>query len=191
VDSLIAHVETYDFGAPLTIQWPPSNVGDVYIRANATKRDLHYRMDAQVAKPATRFSWKTDILAAERIEARLLRLAVWEVRNVGADWVRVYHPATLVQRQPEPPKRQRYRAVLWTERELGDVLTTLERLDARGSVDRTIITKRREGGVPAETQFDVWLDVAGLDAAVYRVTLEFETIRNPVGPVRLYLLHAP
>jgi hypothetical protein len=163
----------------------------VHVRVTATTPEIHYQMDTQVEPSRRAFSWPPNILAAEQIESRQLRIAVWEVRPLGGDWLRVYLPPSLVQRQPLPATPDQYRVVLWTERELTQVYSTLERLDAKGAVEKPLTSRRREGRTFAESMLTMALDARALPAGLYRLTMDFDTNDGLVGPLRLHFQHAP
>jgi hypothetical protein len=191
LDSVSSYVGDLDYGARATLAWALSEAGTVNVRVSATKLDVHYQMDARVAAPNTRFSWPMTLVGVERIEPQRLRLAVWDSRRVGDDWVRVYLPASL-DREGAPPRRQeRYRVTLWTEQALAQVYSTLERLSAKGALEQQIRVRHPEGSVPADAQLDVMVDVRNLAAGLYRLTLHFDTKDGLVAPLTLHLRHGP
>ena len=171
---------------PLRLEWDPVKGGDsIRLRAQALRRRLYYRMDAQRSAGSKSYQWPSDLLAAVQIPRDEIGVVGWAEATVGNARREVYLPLHIAQ-GGRPAATGEYHLVLLPGTELKEVYLTIE-----GAAGEPVLKKGEPlgyGYYPAERPVDVPV-AAPREAGIYRLEIGATHRSGGASTAELWFYH--
>jgi hypothetical protein len=155
-------------GSDLVLNWTPVADQPTYIRADALRPNLYYRMDAVVAAPGRELRWSPTLLKALDLTRGEIGIVAWTLHSVGTQMRAVLTPVRLRQKQADEVSAAWHLVVLPAV-EMDEVYFTVTPVDAPG-VEQPLVEDHALGRSYYPADRPVQIELPSLPGSgIYRV----------------------
>jgi len=145
-------VDNFDFatGRVCLLEWPPFDGGEVRIRAQGVKQNLHYRMDRSCKKDERSYSWPTDVSGGLKLTYEDIGVFAFAEAKVGDRSIDVQLPLRVHAPVAQPPAvapvtvdAAEYEVSLLPRATLLEIYVTILPIDDKGAPGEAVRNEER------------------------------------------------